>query len=141
MKWITLLIGVMLVIAYGIPRVSKDIDLFIKATQKNTEKLLKALKEAGIGTASLTTAKEISDHEITVFKDYLRVDILTKVKGLDFEKAYQSRDFLEMDGLLIPALNYQDLLKSKKSAGRPRDLEDIKELEKVKKILEANKSL
>lgn len=54
-----LLIGGTLAIAYGVPRVTKDIDLFIRPTIENAERCLEALKNMGLGTISLTSAKEM----------------------------------------------------------------------------------
>lgn len=124
-----LLIGGALSIAYGVPRVTKDIDLFLNPVPENAEALLQSLKEMGFGTANMIDAKEICQTEVTIFKDILRVDILTKVKGLTFEKAWQNKVFLELDRVMIPSLSLDDLIRSKKAAGRTGDLEDVKILE------------
>ena len=124
-----LLIGGALAIAYGVPRVTKDIDLFLKPTRENAARCLEALQKCGMGTASLTTAEDLCDTEITIFKDILRVDVLTMVKGLDFAAAWANKVFLELDTVLIPSISLEDLIKAKKATARPDDLEDIKILE------------
>lgn len=130
-----LLIGGMLAIAYGIPRVTKDIDLFIRNTKENAEKILKVLEHLGFGTAHLTTAREIATTEVTILKDYLRIDLLTKVKGLEFDEAYKRKEVLQLENVPVFVLNLDDLIRSKKAAGRPGDLEDVAHLEKIKKML------
>lgn len=124
-----LLIGGTLAIAYGVPRVTKDIDLFIRPVLDNAERCLEALKKMGMGTAHLTNAEDICAMEVTIFKDFLRVDVLTKVKGLDFDEVWKERSDLVVDDVVIHCLNVSDLIKSKKAAGRPGDLEDVKILE------------
>jgi predicted nucleotidyltransferase len=125
-----LLIGGALAIAYGVPRVTADIDLFVRATPENTGRCLDALKECGLGTASLTTPEELCANEITIFKDVIRLDILTAAKGIVFSEVWSRRVHLELDEVLIPALSLPDLIQSKRAAARPSDLQDITILEK-----------
>jgi predicted nucleotidyltransferase len=126
-----LLIGGTAAIAYGIPRTTKDIDLFVAKDEANAQRCLNALKALGFGTTELTTAKKLVATEVTIFKDLLRVDVLTQVKGMTFEEASQNRVFFDVDGILIPVLRLEDLIITKKAAGRPGDLEDVKILESI----------
>lgn len=128
-----LLIGGTLSIVYGVPRVTKDIDLFLNPKMGNAVSCLKALRDFGMGTADLTTAEELCKKEVTIFKDFLRVDILTHVKGLIFREAWKNKVVLSLEDITIPSLCLDDLIKSKKAAGRPRDIEDIKILEMARK--------
>lgn len=124
-----LLIGGVLVIAYGFPRFTKDIDIFIRKTEENADRCLRALKAIGMGSAELTDAADLCRQEVTIFKDFLRVDVLTRVKGLEFEVVWQRRKELVVDQVVIPALSLEDLIISKKAAGREEDLQDVKVLE------------
>lgn len=127
-----LLIGGALSIAYGVPRVTKDLDIFLRPTVANAEAFLKALDEVGMGTANLTTAEDICNTEVTIFKDVVRLDALTQVKGLEFTTAWQKKVFLSLGNVMIPALNIDDLIASKRAAARPHDEDDIKILEQAK---------
>ncbi len=124
-----LLIGGTLAIAYGVPRQTKDIDLFLRPTVDNAGRCLGALKDFGMGTAGLTSAEDICAHEVTIFKDFVRLDVLTKVKGIEFDDAWRNRVHLSLDDIDIPALHIDDLIKSKQAANRPEDLQDLKILE------------
>lgn len=128
-----LLIGGTLAIAYGVPRVTKDIDIFLKPTLENTKRCLQALKECGLGTAELISAEDLCEMEVTIFKDIVRLDVLTCVKGLDFFEAWSNKVLLELDNIRIPALSFDDLIKTKQAAGRPEDVEDIKILQLARK--------
>lgn len=128
-----LLIGGALSIAYGVPRVTKDIDLFLNPELENAGRLLRALEELGMGTAGLTNPRDICETEVTIFKDFVRLDILTKVKGLEFGEAWRSRVYLSLENIDIPAISLDHLIQSKQAAGRTGDLEDIKILEMAKK--------
>jgi hypothetical protein len=82
---------------------------------------------------ALATAKELCSTEITIFKDIVRLDVLTQVKGIQFAAAWQRRVYLELNALHIPALHIDDLIATKRAAARPGDLEDIKILEMAKR--------
>ena len=126
-----LLIGGVAVIAHGFPRTTKDIDIFINPTAENAQRCLQALLAIGFGTATLTTPEKVVQTEVTIFKDFLRLDVLTRVKGLEFESAWLRKVFFEVDQVLIPAVSKEDLIRSKEAAGRRGDLEDIEVLQKI----------
>lgn len=58
------------------------------------------------------------------------IDIMTSVKGLDFETSYEASYIHEFDDLEVRVVQYDDLITEKKAAGRPRDINDIERLEK-----------
>ena len=57
------------------------------------------------------------------------IDVITKLKGLEFEDANQNAINHVVDDLEIRLIHYRDLITAKKAAGRPRDLNDIENLE------------
>lgn len=127
------IIGGIACVLYGSPRLTKDIDIFIERNLENSQKLLKALKEIGFGTASLTTPQKIIKNEVTIFKDYIRLDVLTKIKRLDFERVWKEKVIKRMRGLKLPIISLDNLIISKRAIGRSLDLEDIKILEKIRR--------
>ena len=54
-----LVIGGIAAILYGVPRATFDLDILIDPTSENAQRLLDALLDAGLGTASLTNVEEI----------------------------------------------------------------------------------
>ncbi len=60
-------IGSIAAILHGVPRATFDLDILIEATPENSQWLLNALLDAGLGTAVLTTVEELLSHEITIF--------------------------------------------------------------------------
>jgi len=130
-----LLIGGMAAVLYGSPRLTKDIDILIEPTLENASRLLKALKEIGFVTVELTNADKMVKNEITIFKDYIRLDVLTKIKGIDFLRAWNNKVIKRIEGTKLYLLNLDDLIVSKKSVARELDLEDVVILKKIKKRL------
>lgn len=128
-----LLVGGVPAIAYGVPRTTQDIDILIRPTLANAKKFLSVLKKLKLGTAYLTTPQDIVEHEVTLFKDVIRIDALTRLKSFTFEDVYPRRSTIEVRGILIPALSLEDLLVEKKSTRRPKDMDDIKVLSAISK--------
>jgi len=124
-----LVIGGIAAVLHGVPRATFDLDLLIEAKPDNAEKLLRALVEAGLGTAALTTPEELLSHEITIFKDRVRIDVQTSKPGLKFEEAWQRRKTMEYQKQKFYVVSREDLISSKRAAGRPVDLEDVRLLE------------
>ena len=122
-------IGGIAAVLHGVPRATFDLDILIEATQENAQRLLDALAEAGLGTAILTSAEDIVAHELTIFNDYVRIDVQTSTPGLEFEKAWTNREVMEYAGQQFYVVSKEDLLRSKRAAGRDVDLADVRLLE------------
>lgn len=120
---------------YGSPRVTVDVDIAIEPTLENTTKLHRALIEAGFGTAYLTTPEKILANEISIFDDYIKLDVITKPRGLDFKKAWPRKSIRDIKGVRVKFISLDDLIESKVASHRRIDMEDIKILRKIKKRL------
>jgi len=116
-----------------VPRTTLDIDLFIEPTIENCKKLLIVLKQAGFGTAHLTSPERIAENEINVFVDFIRLDIITKPNRLIFEKSWKSKKLKRIKGVAIKLASINDIIKSKKASKRQIDKEDIKILNRIAK--------
>ena len=122
-------IGGIAAVLHGVPRATFDLDILIEATAPNVERLLQALREAGFGTADLVDAQGVLANEITVFNDRVRIDVQTSTPGLTFQDAWTRRETMDYQGQKFYVASRQDLIASKRAAGRPRDLEDVRVLE------------
>jgi hypothetical protein len=124
-----LVIGGIASVLYGVPRATFDLDIFIEATTDNARRLLEALLNAGLATASLTSVEELLANEITIFKDRVRIDVQTSTPGLSFQEAWKRRTTMNYQGQEFFVVSKQDLISSKRAAGRDVDLEDVRLLE------------
>jgi len=122
-------IGGVASVLHGVPRATFDLDVLIEATPENARRLLDALLDAGLGTASLTSADEVLANEITVFKDRVRIDVQTSTPGVTFDEVWPRRQTVSYQGQSFFVLSREDLIASKRAAGRDVDLEDARLLE------------
>lgn len=124
-----LVIGEIAAVLYGIPRATFDLDILTEATEPNAERLLQALRAAGFGTADLIETQGILANEITVFNDRVRIDVQTSTPGITFQDAWNRRETMVYQGQQFYVASRQDMIASKRAAGRPRDLDDVRLLE------------
>ncbi len=111
---------------HGYVRGTGDIDLWIRISDTNAERVWKALKTFGAPLFDLS----IEDLKTPgmVFQMGLppnRIDVINKVNGLEFDEAWQNREFIEIHDLNIPIVAKPELLKNKLTMNRPKDLADI----------------
>lgn len=124
-----LVIGGIAAVLYGVPRATFGLDILIEATHDNAQRLLDALLDVKFGTAALISAEGLLAHEITIFKDRVRIDVQTATPGLRFADAWQKKETMEYNGQIFYVVSRDDLIASKRAAGRPVDLEDVLLLE------------
>jgi hypothetical protein len=122
-------IGGIAAILHGVPRITLDLDILIEATPSNAARLLEAFLEARLGTAALTTPEELLAREITIFNDWVRIDVQTATPGLVFAEVWRRRKTMHYRRQAFHVVSRADLIASKKAAGRPVDLEDVRMLE------------
>lgn len=124
-----LVIGGIAALLHGVPRATFDLEILIEATPENARRLLAALLDAGLATADLTNPEELLANEITVFNDRVRIDVQTATPGLDFDQAWRRRESMTYQDQTLYVVSREDLVSSKRAAGRPTDLEDVRVLE------------
>ena len=128
-----LLVGGYAVGFHGFPRYTGDLGIFVAVESKNAEALLAVFRDFGFEDLGLTDKDFLEpDMVVEIGREPLKIQILTGVDGIQFEEAFLNRVFLEDDGLSIPIISYEDLLKSKEASGRGRDKIDLEELKKIR---------
>ena len=115
---------------HGYPRYTGDIDIWIQATPENAGRMMHVLRRFGAGSVGISEA-DFLDPAIDVLKmgrEPIRVDMMTKMKGLEFSKAYPHRETLECDGVSISYLGLADLRTAKLASNRAKDQNDLQHL-------------
>ena len=134
-KYLT--IGGFAVNIYGYGRNTGDIDIFIEDSIDNRKNLRETLKQIGIGDfENINTMRFIPGWTDITLNFNLRLDIMTSVKGLEnssFEQLLEQAYIVEISKTPVYFLDYNNLIKAKKAANRPKDILDIEELEKINK--------
>ena len=124
-------IGGVASVLHGVPRTTFNLDILIEASSDNAQRLLKALTDAGFGTATLTNPDDLVANEITVFADKVRIDVQTQTPGLKFQDAWLRRKTINYHGQDFFVVSRADLIASKRACNRPIDMEDVRALEET----------
>ena len=120
-----LVIGGYAVVQYAEPRFTKDPDVLISTGTANAEAVYNALREFGAPLAGLTP-KDFSEEGFFFQMGVppIRVDVLLGIPGINFEDCWGRRMEVDFDGLKVVFISKNDLIASKRAAGRPQDLID-----------------
>ena len=65
--------------------------------------------------------------------EFLRIDVMTSIDGVEFEVAWSARIETEVAGITLPVISRSHLAQSKRGAGRPQDVADLARLEGKKR--------
>jgi len=128
-----LVVGGWAVAAHGFPRYTGDFDIWVRADSANAQRVYGALMAFGPPLDGLA-AGELAVPGV-IFQMGLppqRIDILTRVDGVDFDAAWSRRVVLTIEGVKIPVIGLDDLITNKRASGRPKDLMDVENLEAIK---------
>ena len=127
-----LLVGGQAVIAHGYPRLTKDMDLWVRPTAENGSRVLAALAAFGAGSGGLTPEQFENPRTLLMLgRDPFRIDILTDLPAVEFDEAWTSRIYVTLDGVELPVIGKAQLIRNKRAVGRLQDLADAEELEKL----------
>ncbi len=130
-----LVVGAHAMAAHGVPRATGDLDVWVDAAPDNAERVWQALLDFGAPVAALPVSKrdlEIPGQVIQMGVPPQRIDILTGVTGVEFERAWVERIVHRVDTLDVPFIGREALLQNKRATGRPQDLVDVEILEQQK---------
>ena len=126
-----LIVGAHALAAHGRPRATGDLDIWIRPSAENAERVWRALVQFGAPLTELRL-EDLTSPQI-VFQIGIapaRIDILTSRTALKFDDAWPRRQMVEIEGRTLPFLSRDDLIRNKAAVGRPRDLADIDDLER-----------
>lgn len=124
-----LVVGGYAVAFHGHVRATKDIDIWVRATEENADRILTALREFGFGSVGLRVSDFIeADNIIQLGFPPNRIDILTSLTGVTFEESFKRKHNIVISGITINYIDLEGLLTNKKAVGRPRDLADVEDL-------------
>jgi hypothetical protein len=124
-----LVIGGHAVSFHGYPRFTKDLDIWVELSAGNATRIVSALKSFGLDFPGLNEDMFLDPDRMTQMgREPNRVDILMKIRGVDFGACYERKEFVNIDGSLIPMISKVDLIINKRSTGRLQDLADIENI-------------
>jgi hypothetical protein len=131
-----MIVGGEAVIYYGHARVTGDIDFFYDRSVENVERLFSALRDFWGGKVpGLVSSDELLEPGLILQFGVPpnRIDLVNEIDGVTFAEAWPNRvpvTVVRDEGeFSLWFVGLQELLKNKRAAARPKDLDDVQFLE------------
>ena len=139
-----MVVGGVALVLHGAIRMTADLDLMVALEEHNLTVFIEAMNELGfrpkvpVPSEAFISADNreswIQDKGMVVFSFYHPGKMLSLVdvfvhEPVPYSEMRERRDYMLVDDFSIPVVSIQDLIKLKRMAGRPQDIEDIKALE------------
>lgn len=126
-----LIVGAHALAVHGVPRATGDIDIWIDREPANVARVWRTLIAFGAPTEALGVRPadlEKPDMVVQLGLPPRRIDLLTGVTGLEFQDAWTTCVIHSVNGLQIPFLGRDALVRNKRATGRYKDLGDLEAL-------------
>ena len=93
---------------HGLPRYTKDLDIFVDRSLENAKLVQQSLIEfmgddKGFGIENFTNPKKVT---MLGFPPY-RIDILTSIAGVSFQQVFKNQELLQFGDLQVPFIGYE----------------------------------
>lgn len=116
-----LVIGGYAVVHYSRPRYTGDLDLWLDASEDNARRVVEVLRKFGLSGPDVTTAMITERRQIIRMGfEPMRLELFTRIPGLEFEECYPRRMLVKVGSLLVPFISLEDLKTNKRPADGPR---------------------
>ena len=126
-----ILVGGFSVILHGYSRTTGDMDIWVDQTEENYRCVTNAFGRFGMPVFDMTQDNFLYHPVWDVFSfgsPPSAIDLMVKVKGLNFNECFENSVVFEEGGLKIRTINLNDLKHAKRSSARPKDINDLENL-------------
>ena len=126
-----LLVGAYAMGVHGYPRATGDIDIWVEPSAENSARVYRSMAAFGaplheIGETTFTAPGIVFQIGVAP----RRIDIITTISGIGFDDAQKQQQIIKIEGLSIPILSLDDMIRNKRATGRDKDRLDADRLEK-----------
>lgn len=123
-----LVVGAYAVMKYSEPRYTKDLDIWVEASEENSKRVYSSLKKFGAPLGDLIDADFATDGFFQMGRPPVRIDIMMSIDGVEFAHAWPNRQSGDFVGIRAHFIGADDLIVNKSASGRPQDIVDIESL-------------
>jgi hypothetical protein len=124
-----LIVGAVALAHHGFPRYTGDLDILIRNSPENAERLETALADFGFAGLGLEAADFVdSSRVIQLGVPPNRIDLLTSITGVSFDEAWDDREEADLGGTRVKLIGRRALIRNKRATGQARDQADLEAL-------------
>jgi hypothetical protein len=115
---------------HGYARATLDLDVFIEPTLENAERTHAALRAFGYDLSDVSV-QDLLASKVLIRQYLVETDIHPYVGGVNFEDVWKGRVESHLGATPASFAGLAELIRMKRAAGRPKDLEDLRVLEEL----------
>jgi len=117
---------------HGYARATLDIDIFIRPTKANAERVWAALRAFGYDVTDVRI-EDLLKKKLLIRQYIVETDIHPFVKGISFDDVWENKVRKKFGRTFVYFASLDDLIRMKSAAARPKDLEDLKYLRRLRR--------
>jgi len=119
-------VGAYALALHGAPRYTGDMDILVRPTPDNAERLLCAIRHFGFPAPELTVGTIVATTcLIQMGVPPVQLHIMSHIDGVTWDDVWSDHEIGVLSSQAIPFLGRRSFLANKRAAGRPKDLADI----------------
>jgi hypothetical protein len=124
-----LVVGAVALAHHGHPRYTGDLDVLVRNSPENVQRLQKALQAFGLGSLGLKAGDFSESYRvIQLGVAPNRIDLLTSLTGVTFDEAWAGRVEATMGETRVNFLGRDALIQNKRRTDRAQDKADLEAL-------------
>lgn len=130
-----IVVGAHALAAHGSPRATGDLDIFVRPTQDNANRVFRAILQFGAPVAAHgVTANDfaLAGSVYQIGLPPFRIDILTEISGVTYEEASHDTIAAHIGDELVQCIGLDAMIRNKRATGRTKDLADAEALEEIR---------
>jgi len=127
-----LIIGGYAAMQYSQPRFTKDLDLWLEPSAKNSTQVMRAFDAFGLPLIDVTPDDFTREGlQYMIGRAPVLFDFLTSLPDMSFTECWIRRFTDWTEGFPMQFLSRGDLIRAKEQAGRPQDLADLDDIRRA----------
>ncbi len=114
---------------HGAPRFTGDLDVLVKPTPENAQRILAALGAFGFASVGLSPGDfDHPDQVVQLGVPPVRIDLITSLTGLSWDEAFAGRTAGSYGDVPVYYIGREQFIANKRTTGRKKDLADLEVL-------------
>ncbi len=120
------IVGARALAVHGAPRYTGDLDILVRPTTDNAERLIAAIHSFDCPDIPMTAAQFVSPRTVLEMGvPPVQIHIMSAVDGVTWDEVWNGRLDATFGSRIVPFIGREEFLKNKRAAGRLKDLAAI----------------
>jgi hypothetical protein len=124
-----LVVGAVALAHHGLPRYTGALDILVRNSPENAQRVESALAAFGFSGPGLKAADFVDSYRVIQLGiPPVQIDVLTSITGVSFEQAWAGRVQVQLEDTPLNMIGRDALIQNKKGTGRAKDKANLEAL-------------